>query len=286
MTGFRDDRLVHVEEDGLLAEDVGAWSAEKYRRLRMYAEMFSTGMKNKCDCRTYVDLFAGSGHATVRESRERVLSSPLLALSVKDPFDKYVFCERDKGKLDALMTRVRSVRPNADVSAICGDVNKVMPDLEAAIPKPTPTTRALTFCFIDPYGLHIHFETVKKLALDRKMDVLVLLASHMDANRNWTTYTANGSRHLDRFFGDASWRGRWNLAKQNGEKPVRFLAEEYQRAMTRIGYTEPGLNRMFQVRYPGNNMRLYYLAFFSKHPRGYQFWDEVLKYSSDQLGLL
>jgi hypothetical protein len=30
----------------------------------------------------------------------------------------------------------------------------------------------------------------------------------------------------------------------------------------------------------------YYLAFFSRNERGLQFWNEVLKYSDDQLSLI
>lgn len=42
---------------------------------------------------------------------------------------------------------------------------------------------------------------------------------------------------------------------------------------------------MIEVRTYDNNMRLYYLAFFSKNEKGYEFWGEVQKYSSGQLGL-
>lgn len=45
------------------------------------------------------------------------------------------------------------------------------------------------------------------------------------------------------------------------------------------------LAQMIEVRTYDNNMRLYYLAFFSKNEKGYEFWGEVQKYSSGQLGL-
>ena len=56
-------------------------------------------------------------------------------------------------------------------------------------------------------------------------------------------------------------------------------------AMSALGYLTPGLERMIEVKTYDNNMPLYYLAFFSKSARGYQFWDEVRRYSTDQLGL-
>lgn len=39
------------------------------------------------------------------------------------------------------------------------------------------------------------------------------------------------------------------------------------------------------VRSNEKNLPLYHLAFFSKHPRGYEFWNQVLKYGTDQLSL-
>lgn len=40
-------------DDGLLTPEVGPWSDKKYRLIQYYAEMFSTGMKHKWDCRVY-----------------------------------------------------------------------------------------------------------------------------------------------------------------------------------------------------------------------------------------
>jgi hypothetical protein len=42
---------------------------------------------------------------------------------------------------------------------------------------------------------------------------------------------------------------------------------------------------MHSVRSDLKNLPLYYLAFFSKHALGKQFWSEVQKYSTDQYGL-
>ncbi len=73
------DYLIPAEDDGLPAEKVGDWAAEKYRRMGMYAEIFATGMKNLWASRVYIDLFSGSGHALLGKPRRRVLTSPLLA---------------------------------------------------------------------------------------------------------------------------------------------------------------------------------------------------------------
>lgn len=118
------------------------------------------------------------------------------------------------------------------------------------------------------------------------MDFLILLALGMDATRNEATYVQPGNTRVDQFLGDASWRPRWASAAAKGHTFIRFLAEEYSAAMGTLGYLQPGLERMFEVKTSYNNMRLYYLAFFSRSEQGYKFWDQVRKYSDPQLDLL
>ena len=61
-----------------------------------------------------------------------------------------------------------------------------------------------------------------------------------------------------------------------------FLAEEYSGQMEKLGYLRLPWDRMKRVRSDERNLPLYRLALFSRHERAYEFWDEVLKYSSDQ----
>ena len=281
----RRDYLIGAEDDGLPAADVGSWAIEKYRRLAMYAEMFSTGMKNRWGRRVYIDLFSGPGHAIIRETGMRVLTSPLLALSVKDRFDKYIFCDRESEYIEALRQRAQRMAPNAELECVEGDANERVHEIAALIPPHSRAETVLSFCFVDPFGLDIHLETIAALGGQRAMDFLVLLALAMDANRNWDRYTAIGNQRVDRFLGDTTWRERWARAARAGWSPIRFLAEEYAQAMSRLGYLTTSLDQMLEVRTLYNNMRLYYLAFFSKSEKGYGFWREVQKYSTDQLGL-
>jgi hypothetical protein len=65
----------------------------------------------------------------------------------------------------------------------------------------------------------------------------------------------------------------------------RFLAQKFADGMTGIGYLPVGIEKMKEIRSDERNLPLYHLAFFSKHPRGYSFWDQVLKYGTDQLSL-
>lgn len=277
------DRLPDFEPDGLITPQVGEWGQEKYLRVWMYDELFATGMKRKWPTRVYIDLFAGAGAAKLRTSRRVVPGSPLLALQLADPFDRYIFCEQDEEKMDALQRRVARIAPNADVYFVPGDVNARVDEVESHIPK---GKGVLSFCFVDPYSLRIRFHTLKRLATGRPMDFLVLLALQMDARRNFDRYITEESSNLDAFLGGRAWRDRWKAAARGRGYLIQFLAEEFTRSMEEIGYLHTSTDRMYLVKTDERRLPIYYLAFFSKHNRGYQFWDQVLKYSTEQTDLL
>ena len=84
-----------LEHDGLHTPEVGSWSDVKYRLISNYAEMFSTSMRKKWDKRVYIDLFAGAGRAAIKDTKEIVETSSLLAMGVTHPFDRYVLCDSE-----------------------------------------------------------------------------------------------------------------------------------------------------------------------------------------------
>ncbi|OLD58679.1 MAG: hypothetical protein AUI33_17360 [Ignavibacteria bacterium 13_1_40CM_2_61_4] len=283
MTGKRRrDYFITVPDDGLLAYEVGPWAEDKYRRVGMYAEMFATGMKNLWDRRVYLDLFAGPGHARVRGTTKVVLGSPMIALQLPDRFDRYVFADEYSNALNALKARVARVTPPPSVSFIPGDVNAILDGILEEIPK---ERRTLSFCFLDPYRLNIQFDTVRRLADRGPVDFLILLALYVDANRNERTYVEDTNETIDAFLGDSTWRETWEYVRKAGLTIVEFLAKEYASRMVRLGYLPVSLDRMVKVRTHNKRLPLYYLAFFSRHKKGLEFWDQVLKYSDDQLGL-
>jgi hypothetical protein len=60
------------------------------------------------------------------------------------------------------------------------------------------------------------------------------------------------------------------------------LAQEFASRMETLGYIPPPFYKMKEVVLPEKNYPLYRLALFSRNPRAYEFWDDVLKYSTDQ----
>ena len=177
--------------------------------------------------------------------------------------------------------RVKRTAPSAKVAYILGDCNQHIDEILAAIPAHSPGHRVLSLCFVDPYDIGIKFETLSKLS-NRFVDFLVLLALYMDANRNYENYMKEEAVKIDEFLGLPTWRERWKISLQNGTPFPQFLAEEFSKSMETLGYQPQPFYKMKQVKISEKNVRLYCLAFFSRNPRAYSFWDQVLKYRNPQ----
>ena len=268
------------EDDGLFHYEVGGWAETKHSLVGLYDRLFSTGMKNKWDCRVYIDLYAGPGLLKIRGTNRLIWGSPMHALNVPDPFDKYIFCDNNAEALEALQKRVAAHFPNASASFVVGSCDDKVEEICREIPRFSSKFRVLSFCFVDPNDISIKFSTIKRLA-DYLIDFLFLLALDMDANRARDAYLEPSNRKIDEFLGESDWRKRWEQSAKRDFR--RFLAEEYAKRMATLEYLPLEFEKMKQVRADDNNRPLYRLALFSKHKLAYEYWDQVLKYSDPQL---
>jgi three-Cys-motif partner protein len=99
--------LLDAQDDGLYhGDEVGPWVEDKHRLVSLYETLFSTGMKHKWGARVYIDLYSGPGMVRVRGTEKFLWGSPLLALQVRDPFDKYIFCENNDVALEATILAI------------------------------------------------------------------------------------------------------------------------------------------------------------------------------------
>lgn len=269
------------EDDGLTLPEVGDWAERKYQLISHYAEMFATSMREKWEMRAYVDLFAAAGRARLRDSRRIVKTSAVLALAVRHPFDRYVFCEADSSLASALEERVRRDFPAANAKVLKGDCN----DLVGQILEEIPTRRSLTFCLADPWNLGaLQFTTIERLA-SRPVDFLVLVASYMDAHRNQEVYVSADNRRVEEFLGLPAWRTEWDQRGRGGRPRGfgAFIVDQFGRRMQSLGYLYPGPGETVTV--AGGRGTLYHLAFFSRHELGRKFWREARRLSAEQLEL-
>jgi len=271
-----DENFFYAEEDGLELPIVGSWAKQKYRIVYEYNELFSSGMKKYWDKRVYIDLYSGAGKAKIEKSNQVLYSSPLLSLKVPVPYDQYVFCDKNIKFIDALEKRVNSEFKNSNVNFVIGDCNEKVDNIISFLPTPGYNNKILTFCFVDPFALIVKFNTIKKLS-ERFVDFLVLLAFGMDGKRNIQYYLKDNNTRIDDFLGSNEWRKKWSKAESEGVNLVKFLADEFTEKMVSLNYKSEAINNFISIRSDEKNLPLYYLGFYSRSSRGYDFWKKVRK---------
>lgn len=187
-------------------------------------------MKDSWDELVYLELHAGAGISRIRGTSRLIPGSPLRALTLKDPFDKYVFCEENAERLEALKFRAKKYAPHAKVAYVPGSCNEVTDSILKELPIGSKNKTVLSLCFADPFDISLRFETLRKLSV-RYIDFLVLLALHSDANRAYKRYVMEDAIKVDDFLGSKTWRERWRPAEGSGVSFPKFLAEEFASSM-------------------------------------------------------
>ncbi len=241
--------------DGLIVRESGQWIVRKHFYLRRYLDIFSRGMKNRWQERTYIDLFAGPGRCVVRGTAEEFEGSPLIAL--QHDFTRFIFVETDKQCLADLKRRC-SKSPKADrIEYWNEDCNEVARKLRP---------KGLSVAFIDPVGLDFNFEALKSLSSYDPIDLLMTIPIGMDVKRNFARYcAARDTSPLGRFLGPTA---HWPSIKE-----AEDVLPEFKRIMSTLGF-----GTVQHADIPVQNDKqalLYYLVFASRHPRGLEFWKKI-----------
>ena len=167
-------KLEPPQDDGLYIPEVGEWSKDKHYFLQRYIDAFTNSMKGKAwNGLHYIDLFAGAGIECLKDSQKLDWGSPLIAAQSRNPFSALHLCELDQKKYKALEKRVNKYHP--EVQIVNGDANLKIPEIINEVPP-----RSLSLAFLDPFGLHLDFETLKILGL-RRADLVIFFPDHLDS---------------------------------------------------------------------------------------------------------
>jgi three-Cys-motif partner protein len=164
---------------------------------------------------------------------------------------------------------VHKIRP--DTQVIFGDANKEVNEIIEQIPSGT-----LSLAFLDPYGLHMEFETLKTLSAIRA-DLIIFFPDHLDALRNWEKhYLKNPHSNLDRCLGKgADWRAKINETPR--ERLAEVLRELYVSQILTLGYTNFEYERITMGSHP-----LYVLIFCSRSEVAAKLWRGISHVKADK----
>ena len=262
------------EDDGLPTRPSGPWAREKLWYWNRYIEITTTAMVGKDAWRAgvvYVDLFAGPGVCTIRNTGERCPGSPLIAANAPKPFTKILLCEKNSERAEACEVRLKRRIPTERFRVFHGDCNSRIGDLCSEIPH-----RALTLAFLDPTGLHLWFETVQALSGCGAVDLLILFPDAVDILRNADhLYFDQPDSNLDRVLGpDSNWRhAKGGLKSSEPSAERRLYASIYEQQLRqRAGY-----EHFAEEVIRGPHGPLYRLIYATKDARGIDFWEKSVK---------
>jgi three-Cys-motif partner protein len=251
--------------DGLPVRKSGEWANRKHHYLKNYCGITTVSMRNKFRL-VYLDVMAGPGRCKIEETNEEFPGSPLVALD--HDFAEYIFIEEEPELVNALKQRV-SNHPKA------GKI-KIMADNWINIVKSGQLkfdASTLVVAFVDPIGIsEVPLSAIKMLAGSPRIDLLVTIQYRLGIVRNLPQYLKAKSSQtaLDNFLGDSSWR-KWKNKEDVGEfgrLAVEYFCDKFQK--------EEGFIGTRHVSVPETNS-LYRFTLFTRHPRGKDFWNKILK---------
>jgi three-Cys-motif partner protein len=266
-----------IASDSLPARCVGNWSQDKVYYISRYAEIFSSGMKNHFPSRAYVDLFAGPGRCVLSDGTGEFDGTPLCALRSKEAFSAYHFVEAARDLLQALQTRAAGSDRIGSVHWYGDDANLAVHHICQAIDKDT-----LVLAVIDPTGLHFHFDSLKALTNDRRVDFIYLFPDGMDVRRNLELYLGKDQSEVDVVLGTTRWRDaiKQVLLRYPGAEDARcpgatkIVFQMFKEQLEKLGY--PHVMMGDDIRFKNSRRaQLYCLVFASRHPRGHEFWRKI-----------
>ena len=250
------------------------WTKEKLDILEAYLDAYTTALKNQRFRLIYVDAFAGTGAIQIGsdDDRESFLEGSVWrALKVTDkPFDSLLFVEKDDEKARALKTATAEHAKRVDI--VNDDANVELPrfckEMDAY-------DRAVVF--LDPFALQVDWMTVEALAKTRNCDVWILfpvgtirrmLPRAEQPRPQW-------QEHLNRVFGDESWRSLYRTSRQQrmfGEPPieesesgVEQIVENYRARLQTVFVKVAPTRRTLRN---SKNTALFEFMFAAGNPRG------------------
>jgi len=252
-------------DDGLVTPKVGPWSLKKHHYLKRYIEIFTKSMTPQgWGSLHYIDLFAGAGIEQIKGGSLE-WGSPLIAAQAPKQFKQLHLCDNDKEKYEVLCKRLEQFPQRTEPQLILGDANNVVSKIVQAVP-----ANSLSLAFLDPFGLDVHFQTLRELS-QRRVDLIIFFPGHLDALRNWES----DSGRVNRVLGTDEWLKEFE--KSPVDKRAEILNKNYMKQIRSLGYSHFADER---ISLP-NGRFLYKLIFCSKHPRGVDLWTKSAHKGAD-----
>jgi three-Cys-motif partner protein len=251
-------------------DQIGFWSEIKLEIIKKYATAYATIMNKQDWCKgfVYIDAFAGAGKHISKRTGEMIPGSPLNALEVKPPFTEYHFIDLAEERAEVFKGIAKK---NPNVHAYHGDCNEILVKKIFSTLNYNSFKRAL--CILDPYGLHLKWETIKSAAELKTVDIFINFPI-MDINRNilfedFSKAKTEDIERMNAFWGDESWKNLlyreqntlFGETQQVKIENYRALAQAFCKRLKQVGFNDVPEPILMSNQKGGP---LYYLCFASQ----------------------
>jgi three-Cys-motif partner protein len=199
-----------------------------------------------------------------------VPGSPLNAINTRPPFAHYYFIDLHPGKTENLRGITKDF---SNVTVSQGDCNRVL--IEDIFPLLAFERYTRALCLLDPYGLHLNWEVIKKAGELRTVEIFLNFPV-ADINRNavWRDrkkVSPEQAARLTAYWGDKSWMEiAYDTSEDLFKHPIKTdndtIAEAFRERLKSVAGFEhvpkplPMRNR--------SNAIVYYLYFASPDDTG------------------
>lgn len=225
----------------------------KLDKVAAYLDKYTTALKNQPFETIFIDAFAGTGSIETPGLGEGLFESETAvqamqgsarrALQIKQPFDRYIFIEKQKLKAEelkklqlehpALAERVQVINEDANTALlrICAEFN---PQLQRAV------------VFLDPFGNHVVWSTLEIIARTRAIDLWYLFPAGLGVARQISNKGEVHESHvasLDYLLGTPEWRTHFIRTKQEPDL-FGMAPPTHEKAVTANDVTDFMIERM------------------------------------------
>ena len=300
-----------MTDDSPNEAEVGPWAAEKLNALERYLEYYTKVLKNQPWRTIYLDAFAGGGRARVRSGKKItshqaslldsdaepapemiafVEGSPRRSLEISHPFDSYIFIDADPRRVDMLEALRAEYGGSRKITIRNGTAAS---QIDWVLSKQPSRDQHRGVAFLDPFGAHLEWRSVRALAATGVFEVLINLPLDMAINRLLKVdakIPASWRQQLDAFFPEGWWDEAYvedhgllagllsdgeGIEKRADARP-RLLKFYVRHLKDAFGFvSEPKLIR---------NTRghpLYYLIWAGSHPAGLKGANYILQMADE-----
>lgn len=187
----------------------GGWTEIKLAVVEKYLQFYTLALSKQAFELVYIDAFAGNGRCELKEENGEIRivdGSALRALNTQPAFTELHFIEKDAQRAADLQLAVEhDPRAHVYTGDCCVLLDQVLPK---ALRSKSRNYQRRGVIFLDPYGMAVDFDMLKRISATQALDVWYLFplsAALRQMSLDKSRIDEHKQASLRRILGDADW---------------------------------------------------------------------------------